>query len=352
MTALATLHRLVTRGRCRQDHATEIGKWGEVSMWLHLRSRIAVLSAVALLSCLTAAGAQTWPARAITLVAAFPPNTTTDYAARTVAQELTKALGHPVIVETKAGGGGVLASVSVAKAPADGYTLLMTTIGPAVLRPLLEPGLAYDPVADFTPVALVGDAPNVIVAGTQSRFQSISDIVAYAKQSPGKLTIGHPGIGTMGHLVALLFCAEADIDANLISYQGAPAILTDVAGGHIDIGAVAYGVGANAVKTLAVTTKERVDFLPDVPTMGEVNYPNVVATTWSAVYAPAHLPPDIVGRLNATINTFIRQEDTRKHFTTVGYRVLGGPPQRLADQMAEDHAKWSKVIAAAKLGGK
>ena len=320
-------------------------------MWLQARSRIGVLSVLALLSWLTAANAQTWPSRTITLVAAFPPNTTTDYAARTIAQELTKALGNPVIVETKSGGGGVLASVSVAKAPADGYTLLMTTIGPAVLRPLLEQGLAYDPVADFTPIALVGDAPNVIVAGTQSRFHSIADIVGYAKQNPGKLTIGHPGIGTMGHLVALLFCAEAGIDANLISYQGAPAILTDIAGGHIDIGALAYGVGANAVKTLAVTTKERVDFLPDVPTMGEVNYPNVVATTWSAVYAPANLPADVVAKLNSTINTFIRQADIRNHFTAVGYRVLGGPPQRLADQMVEDHAKWSKVIASAKLGG-
>jgi tripartite-type tricarboxylate transporter receptor subunit TctC len=318
-------------------------------MWLQARVRIAVLSVVALLAWLAAAQAQTWPSRSITLVAAFPPNTTTDYAARTIAQELTKSFGHPVIVETKAGGGGVLASQSVAKAPSDGYTLLMTTIGPAVLRPLLEQGLAYDPVADFTPVILVGDAPNVIVAGTQSRYGSIQDVVAYARQNPGKLTIGHPGIGTMGHLVGLLFCAEAGIEANLISYQGAPAILTDVAGGHIDIGAIAYGVGANAVKSLAVTTKERVDFLPDVPTMGEVGYPNVVATTWSAVYAPARAPASIVGKLNATINTFIGQEETRKHFATVGYRVLGGPPQRLADQMADDHAKWSKVIAAAKL---
>src|SRR5262249_7565507 len=161
-------------------------------MWLLARSRMAVLSVVTLLSWLTAADAQTWPSRSITLVAAFPPNTTTDYGARTIAQELSKALGYPVIVETKAGGGGLLAAVSVAKAPADGYTLLMTPIGPAVLRPLLEQGLAYDPVGDFTPVVLVGDAPNVIVAATQSRFGSIQDIVAYAKQNPGRLTIGHP----------------------------------------------------------------------------------------------------------------------------------------------------------------
>jgi tripartite-type tricarboxylate transporter receptor subunit TctC len=317
---------------------------------MKLSRRLLAAAAVSALA-IGVATAQSWPTRAITLVAAFPPNTTTDYGARTIAQELSKALGQPVIVETKAGGGGVLASVSVAKAAPDGYTLLMTTIGPAVLRPLLEPGLAYDPIADFTPIVLVGDAPNVIVAGTRSRFASIEDVVGYARQNPGKLTIGHPGIGTMGHLVALLFCAEAHIEANLVAYQGAPAILTDVAGGHIDIGAIAYGVGANAVKTIAVTTKERLDFLPDVPTMGEVNYPNVVATTWSAIYAPARLPPEIVGKLNSTINAFINSPETRKHFAAVGYRVLGGPPQRLAEQMAEDHAKWSKVIAAAKLSG-
>ncbi len=319
--------------------------------WL-ARTRGAVVSIVALLSWVAAADAQSWPSRPITLVAAFPPNTTTDYGARTIAQELSKALGNPVIVETKAGGGGVVASQSVAKAPPDGYTLLMTTIGPAVLRPLLEQGLAYDPVGDFTPIVLVGEAPNAIVAATQSRFASIKDIVAYAKQNPGKLTIGHPGIGTMGHLVALLFCAEAGIEANLIAYQGAPAIFTDIAGGHIDIGAIAYGVGVNAVSTLAVTTKRRLDFLPDVPTMAEAGYPNVVATTWSAIYAPARLSPTIVGKLNATINAFLASPETRQHFAAVGYNVLGGPPLRLAEQMAEDHAKWSKVIAAAKLGGK
>ena len=295
--------------------------------------------------------AQTWPTRTITLVAAFPPNTTTNYGARTIAQDLGEALGRAVVVETKAGGGGVVASVAVAKAQADGYTLLMTTIGPAVLRPLLEQGLAYDPVADFTPIILVGDAPNVIAASPQSGFTSIRDVVAYAKNNPGKLTIGHPGTGTMGHLVALLFAAEAGIDVNVIAYQGAPAILTDLAGGHIDVGAIAFGVGANVAKILAVTTDERVDFLPDVPTMKESDFPNVIATTWSAIYAPAGLPPELVGKLNATINAFISKEATRKHFAAVGYRVLGGPPERLMKQMAQDHAKWSKVMAAAKLTG-
>src|ERR1700719_3866006 len=205
-----------------------------------------------------AADAQPWPSRPITLVAAFPPNTTTDYGARLIAQELSKVLGHPVVVETRSGGGGIVASVAVAKAPPDGYTLLMTTIGPAVLRPLIDHKLSYDPVGDFTPIALVGDAPNVIVASPKWAASKVRVVVAYAKLNPGKLTVGHPGAGTMGHLVALLFAAEAGIDVNVIAYQGAPAILTDLAGGHIDVGAIAFGVGANVAKILAVTTEERV----------------------------------------------------------------------------------------------
>jgi tripartite-type tricarboxylate transporter receptor subunit TctC len=294
-------------------------------------------------------GAQPWPSRPITLVAAFPPNTTTDYGARMIGQDLSKALDRPVVVETRSGGGGVVASVAVAKAPPDGYTLLMTTIGPAVLRPLIDHKLPYDPVGDFTPIALVGDAPNVIVAGPRWAASKVRDVVAYAKQNPGKLTVGHPGAGTMGHLVALLFAAEAGIDVNFIAYQGAPAILSDLAGGHIDIGAIAFGTGADAVKILAVTTEERLDFLPDVPTMKESDFPNVSGTTWSAIFAPAGLEADIVARLNTTINAFISKDDTRKQFATVGYRVLGGPPQRLQARMAEDRAKWAKVIAAAKI---
>jgi tripartite-type tricarboxylate transporter receptor subunit TctC len=225
----------------------------------------------------------------------------------------------------------------------------MTTIGPAVLRPLIDHKLPYDPVGDFTPIALVGDAPNVIVASPKWASSTVRDIVAYAKQNPGKLTVGHPGAGTMGHLVALLFAAEAGIDVNFIAYQGAPAILSDLAGGHIDIGAIAFGTGADAVKILAVTTDERLDFLPDVPTMKESDFPNVSGTTWSAIFAPAGLEADIVARLNTTINAFISKADTRKQFATVGYRVLGGPPQRLQARMAEDRAKWAKVIAAAKI---
>jgi tripartite-type tricarboxylate transporter receptor subunit TctC len=297
-----------------------------------------------------AADAQPWPSRPITLVAAFTPGSASDYVARAIAQDISKVLGQSIIVENRSGGGGAIASVAVAKASPDGYTLLITAIGPAVLRPLIDDKLPYDAVADFNPVILVGESPNVLAAGPQ-RFGSIQDVVAYANRNQGKLTIGHPGAGTMGHLTALLFASEAGIGANFIAYQGTPPIISDLLGGHIDIGSIAYGGGIDAARILAVTTEERPGFLPDVPTMKESNFPNVVGATWHGIFAPAGTAPEVVSRLNIAINAFLEKSETRKEFDTVGYRVLGGPPDRLGRRMTEDHAKWSKVIAAANIGG-
>ncbi len=296
-----------------------------------------------------AAGAQTWPSRSVTIEVAFPPSTTTDIATRSVAQELSRVLGQPVIVENRTGGGGVIASATVAKAPRDGYTLLVTTIGPAVLRPLIDPKVGYDAVADFTPIALLGDAPNVLVTAPQRGFNSVRDIVAYAKQNPGKLTIGHPGVGTMGHLVGLLFASEAGIDVNFISYNGSPPIVADLLGGHIDVGSIAYGPAIGAAKILAVTNDEPLSFLPGVPTMKESGLPNVTGATWSALFGPAGLPSEIVAKLNGTIAPFLAKAETQEQFDKLGFHAIGGPPERLRSRMAEDHAKWSKVISAAKL---
>lgn len=314
-----------------------------------LRSLRAIPVAIALSVCAGGAQAQSWPARTITLVVAFPAGTTADYAARMIAQDLSKRLGQTVVVENRAGGGGVIASAAVTKAPPDGYTLLMTTIGPAVLRPLIDQKVKYDPVAGFTPIALVGEAPNVLAVGPNSRFKRVQDIVAYAKRNPGKLTIGHPGSGTMGHLIALLFAAEAGIDANFISYQGSPPIVTDLAGGRIDAASFAYGTSIGAAKILAVTSREPLPFMPGIPTMKESKFPNVVGSTWSGLYGPAGLPSDIVAKLNAGIEAFLVRPETEQQFDKVGYHALGGPPERLRDQMAEDRARWSKVIAAAKI---
>ena len=292
---------------------------------------------------------QPWPARPITLIVAFPPGTTTDLAARAAAQHLSQVLGQPVVVENRTGGGGVIASQFVAKAPPDGYTLLMTTIGPAVLRPLIDSKVHYDPVADFTPIMLVGAAPNLLVSSPQLGFHDVQDLVDYAKRNPGRLSVGHSGPGTMGHLIALLFASEAGIDTNLISYTGSPPIVTDLAGGHLDVGSIAYGAALANVTVLAITSMERLALLPDVPTMAESKFPNVSGATWSALFGPPRLPPEIVAKLNSGIDEFLRSDAAKQQFDKVGYHLLGGSPDRLRQQMTNDHAKWSKVIAAAKI---
>jgi tripartite-type tricarboxylate transporter receptor subunit TctC len=296
------------------------------------------------------AAAQAWPSRSITLLVAFPPGTTTDYAARSIAQELSKEYGQTVVVENRTGGGGVIASQAVAKAAPDGYTLLMTTIGPAVLRPLIDSSLHYDAVADFTPISLVGEAPNLLASSPKRGFNDVRDLVAYAKRNPGQLSVGHSGPGTMGHLIGLLFASEAGIDANLIAYAGSPPIIADLAGGHIDAGSIAFGSPIGAAKVLAVTTKERLAFLPDVPTMAEAGFPNVTGATWSGLFGPIGMPPEVVARLNRSIADYLDKDEVRRQFEKVGYRIVGGPAERLRQQMIEDRAKWSKVITAAKLG--
>ena len=246
---------------------------------------------------LAAAVAQPWPSRPITLLVAFPPGSISDYVARVIAHDLSSALGQTVIVENKPGGGGAIATLTVARAPTDGYDLLMTAIGPAVLRPLIDSKLQYDTVADFTPIILIGETPNVFVSGPTSRFGNVQDIVTYASQNPGKLTIGHPGPGTMGHLAALLFATEAHISANFISYQGSASIVSDLVGGHIDVGSIAYRGSASA----ANSSRSR-------PMKGrascghsdheESSLPNVSASTWHAIFAPAGRAPETASMLN------------------------------------------------------
>jgi tripartite-type tricarboxylate transporter receptor subunit TctC len=309
-----------------------------------------ILIAVAAMLCGTPrpAAAEDWPKRPIMLVVSFAPGAIMDFVGRAIAHDLTIALGQPVIVENKAGSGGSVAAVAVAKAAHDGYTLLLTAIGPAVIRPLMDKSVGYDIDKDLTPIILSGDSPNVLLANPKLGLNTVKDLLAYATTKNGKLSIGQPGTGTMGHLCAVLFASEAHVDGTLVAYRGAAPIVTDLLGGQIDVGVVAFGPGTQSVKVLAVTTDERVDFLPDVPTMKESGI-NLVGTTWSAIYGPADMPRELVNKLNGAIDAYLKKPETRQQFSQVGFRALGGSPQRLREQVAQDRATWAKIIAGLKL---
>jgi tripartite-type tricarboxylate transporter receptor subunit TctC len=310
------------------------------------KAKIFVLLAIAamLTGAPRPAAEEDWPTRPITMIVAFPPGGSVDFLARSIAHHLTDVFGQPVIVENKSGAGGVIATNYVAKAAPDGYTILMTAIGPAVFRPIIDQSAGYDTDKDFTPIIMAGDSPNVLLASPKLGVNTVKELVAYADKKQHRLSIAHPGPGTMGHLCAVLFAREAHIDGSFIAYRGASPLIIDLRGGQIDIGFPAFGPGSQSVKILAVTTEERVNFLPDVPTMKESGY-NVVCSTWNAIYAPAIVPREIAIKLNAAIDAYLRKPETRQQFRQAGLRALGGTPEQLRERVVQDRAKWSKIIA-------
>jgi tripartite-type tricarboxylate transporter receptor subunit TctC len=315
------------------------------------RQALALLAATATLpDTLLPALAEDWPARPVTLILAFAPGSMIDIVGRAVANDLSAAIGQPVVIESKPGGGGVVASLYVAKAPADGYTLLFTGVGPASLRPLMDKSIGYTS-ADFTPIILVGETPNVLLANPKLGLKTVKDLVAYARSKGGKISIGHSGPGTMGHLSALVFASEAGLDLSSVSYRGTAPMMVDVLGGTLDAGFPAYNPATRQATILAVTSAERADFLPDVPTMKQSGF-DIVGGTWHAILGPARMPPAIVAKLNSAMNAFLSKPETHRRFSEQGYRVFGGAPARVSEQIESDRVRWSKIIQSANLGGK
>lgn len=315
----------------------------------HFAKALVCIAVAALFAAPQPASAENWPTRPITMVVAFATGSMIDFVGRGLTNELSAALGQPVVLESKPGGGGVVASLYVAKAAPDGYTLLLTGVGPAALRPLIDKTIGYDPVTDFTPIILVGETPNVLVANPKLGVKTVKDLVAYAKSKGGKISIGHSGPGTMGHLSTLLFAKEAGLDATSVSYRGTAPMMVDVLGGSIDAGFPAYNPATRQATLLAVTTDERVDFLPDVPSMKESGY-NLTGGTWNAIFGPAHMPAEIAAKLNAVMDAYLHKPDIRRRYSEAGFRVRGGAPVMLIEKMAQERAKWPDIIAAAKLG--
>ncbi len=295
------------------------------------------------------AWADDYPSRPITIVLGFAPGSMIDFVGRAVANDLSTSLGQPVLIETRQGGGGVMASTYVAKQPADGYTLLMSAVGPAVLRPLMDKTVSFDIDRDYVPIILLGEAPNVLVANPKLGIKSVKDLVAYANAHGGKLSIGHSGPGTLGQLATLLFAAEAGLDVASVSYRGTGPMMIDVLGGAIDAGFPAYNPATKEGMLLAVTSEKRVDFLPDVPTMTESGF-DLVGGTWEGIFGPANLPPDIAAKIHNAIEAFLQKPETRKRFSDTGFQAMGGPPFKLREKIMQDRAKWAKIIQDAKIG--
>jgi tripartite-type tricarboxylate transporter receptor subunit TctC len=313
-----------------------------------MKTRFAWLAlALAALTLPASAQERDWPNRPVTIVYPWAAGAT-DAAVRFIAKALSERFGQPFLVEVRSGAGGNVALAYVAKAPADGYTIVLTAIGPASLNKLLYKSLPYDHDRDFDPVILVSDTPQAIIANPKLPIKTLADLVAYGKANPGKLTMGHPGAGTMGHLTAALFLQSAGIDGTPVAYRGATPLVTDLLGGQIVAGSPAYTPQVASTTVLAITSEQRVGFLPHVPTAREAGF-DIVAGSWIALVGPAGMPRGVVTKLNAAIDDYLKSPEGGRQFAALGMRVLGGPPEHVTQTMQEDRLKWEPLIRAANI---
>ncbi|MCE2660133.1 MAG: tripartite tricarboxylate transporter substrate binding protein [Rubrivivax sp.] len=283
-----------------------------------------------------------WPGKPIRLVIPFPAGGATDILGRLFAQKLGAALGQQVVVDNKPGAGGSLGADIVAKAPADGYTLLLSTSSTHSIGPALNPKLPYDAFKDFTPVGFVASAPSVLVVGKDFPAQTAQELVSLLKKNPGKYNFGSSGIGTYPHLSAEMFKWRAGgLFVVHIPYRGTGLVITDLVAGQIaflmdSIVSAQPHIKDGKVRPLAVTGARRSPSLPQVPTMAEVGVPNLVLST-----------QDIVQRLNRELNALVRQPDVVERMGNFGAEPGGGSPEQFAKLYREEHEGWKALIARA-----
>lgn len=316
----------------------------------------ATSAAMALVLAATSAAAQDWPTQTITMIVPFPAAGATDLVARRLGDGLSQALGQPVIIENRPGAAGSIGTTVAARAEPDGHTLLVGTVGTHGINPSLYNELQYDAVEDFEPVILLQSAPNVIVVNNDLPIETIDDLIEYAREQGGALNFASSGIGTSLHLSAEMFKHEAGITMEHVPYTGSAQVLPSVISGETELAfdnlPPAYPQIVNgSLRAIAVTTQERSEALPDVPTIAEsataVDLSGFEASTWFALFAPAGTAPEIVARLNELSNEILSDPETIEFFAIGGGIPGGGSPDDLAAHVASEIERWGAVIEGA-----
>ena len=298
--------------------------------------------------------AQAWPtAKPMRLVIPFPAGGATDIVGRTVAQKLGAALNQQIVVDNKPGAGGSLGADIVAKAPADGYTILMSTSSTHSIGPALNPRLPYDAFKDFTPIVHVANAPSVLVVGKDFPAATAQELVALLKKNPGKFNFGSSGIGTYPHLAAEMFKWRAGgLFVVHIPYRGTGLVITDLVAGQIgflmdSIVSAQPHISSARVRPLAVSGSRRSTTLPNVPTFAEAGVSGMDFSNWFGVFAPPGTPPEIVQRLNRELNAVLKSPEVIDRLEKVGAEVIGGTPEQFAKVYRDEHENWKAVIQRA-----
>jgi len=316
---------------------------------LHFVVLLAAPLAAALSGMAQIARADNYPSRPVTLIVPFPPGGSTTVMARNVADKLSAALGQQIVVENRGGAGGTLGTRSVAKAAPDGYTILLSYTATMAIAPAMNANAGYDPHKDFTPIGMIGFAPNVLVVHPSLPVHSIAELIAYAKAAPAPLQYGSPGVGTVNHLAGEYLASEAGLKLQHVPYKGNGPAISDLLGGHIPMMflpiPVALGnIKAGTLRALAITTAKRSSLLPDLPTLAESGVPGFDAALRYGLMAPAGTPAAVIARLNKELNAALASEDVKERLATEGAESLPGTPEAYAADVAGDEKKWGGLV--------
>ncbi len=317
-----------------------------------LLTRLATLAAALLTA--TAAQAQAWPSKPVTLVVPFPPGGSTDSIARAIGPSLTKTFGQTFIIDNKAGATGTIGAAAVKRSAPDGYTFFVSSLGPFVIAPHLIKGVQYDALKDFDLITVAVQAPNVLVVPEKSPHKSLADVVKFLKANPDKMTFASSGNGSSDHLTAELFWLESGTSGVHVPYKGGGPAVQDLLGGQVDasfqnVNTVFQQIKAGKLRALAVTGAKRSPVLPDVPTITESGVKNVDVYSWQAIAAPHGLPADIKAKFHAAVIAALNDPQIKSQFQALGLEIVGNTPEQFAAFQAAEYARWKKLIETRKI---
>lgn len=302
-----------------------------------------------------AVGAQTYPGdKPVTLVVPFPPGGSTDAIARVLAQELPKRMGGNWIVENKAGATGTIGAAFVKRAPADGYTLFVSSLGPFVIAPHLIKGLQYDALKDLDPITVAVQAPNVLVVPAASPYKSVAELLAGLKKTPGKVSFASSGNGSSDHLSAELFWQQTGTAGLHVPYKGGGPAINDLLGAQVDsafvnINAIIQHIKGGKVRALGISSDKRSPLLPEVPTLQEQGVKGAEVQSWQAVAGPKGMPADIKNKLQAAVAASLNEPGVKDKLLAQGFEIVANTPEQFTRFQADEYAKWKNLIEARKI---
>ena len=295
------------------------------------------------------AQAENYPSRAVQVVTPFPPGGAADVVVRLVTQQLSDLFKVPFVVDNKPGAGGGIGAQFVSHAVPDGYTLLLTSSSTMSINPHLNTKMGFDPLKSLSPIAFIGDSPNVLVVSPSLPFKTSAELIAAAKAKPGFYSFASNGSGTLSHLTGELYKQASGIDALHVPYKGASPAVVDVAGGLVSFLFAAFAsvgpmVKAGKLRALGVTSTRRLNISPELPTLAESGLSGFESNQWWGLFAPLELPHEVLARLNLEMNKALKSPDLKKRFAEQGIDVGGGSPADLAAYLQNDYNKWGQII--------